>query len=99
MIVVLLTLATAAYTESLPATPPTEARAIDRSISATPRLDATEPGAALTEKIISACLQAHGGDATLCRARSTLDSGEDVSRQRVEQEKTRLDPVPSNFPP
>ena len=99
MIVALLTLAIAAYGESLPAAPPTEARAIDRVISETPRLDATEPGDALTEKIISACLQAHGGDATLCRSRTTLESGEDVSRQRVEQQKTRLNPAPSNFPP
>jgi hypothetical protein len=94
MILVLLTLALAPYADSMPAAPtPSEPRAIDRVMSDAPSTEAAESKDALTDKVIAACLQAHGGDATLCRSRATLDSGENVSRQRVEQQKERLDPV------
>jgi hypothetical protein len=68
-------------------------RAIDRVMSETPRLDATDPDDALTDKMIRACLDAHGGDATLCRARVTREQQKEVPRHQVEEQKDRLDPT------
>jgi hypothetical protein len=97
--IVELVLVFAVYASALDASPGAaapsgEARAIDRVLSDTPAIDGKDSTNAMTEKLISACLQAHDNDATLCRVRTTVETGNDVPRQRVEDEKRRLDPTP-----
>jgi hypothetical protein len=89
----------AAYASAIDASPGAaapsgEARAIDRVLSDTPAIDGKESMDAMKDKLIAACLQAHDNDATLCRVRTTVEAGSDVPRQRVEDEKRRLDPTP-----
>src|SRR5262245_3325134 len=80
---------------TLPSEPP---RAIDRVLSNTPTIDAKGADGTtdeMTKKLIAACLQAHDNDASLCRMRATVETGNDVPRQRVEDENRRLDPTPA----
>jgi hypothetical protein len=93
MLFALIVVFAASGAPTLPDAPATGPRAIDHVLSDTPRLDATDSKDGLTDKMLRACLDAHGGDTTLCRQRVTTEQRTEVPRHQVEEQKDRLDPV------